>query len=229
MRRLDVLTGLMASALALALSAAPAPAEERTQEAAPPAAGLAIATFAGGCFWCMEPPFDKLEGVVSTTSGYTGGQKAGATYREVTAGGTGHYEAVRVVYDPQKVSYDKLLDVFWRNVDPLDPGGQFCDRGASYRTAVFAHDTEQKHLATASKQALTNSKRFSKPVVTPILEAGPFWVAEDYHQRLLREEPVQVSVLSLELRPRCPPRSSLGQASGVVTLARPAPASGLSH
>jgi peptide-methionine (S)-S-oxide reductase len=182
MRRLDVLTGLMASALALALSVAPAPAEERTQEAAPPAAGLAVATFAGGCFWCMEPPFDKLEGVVSTTSGYTGGQKAGATYYEVTAGGTGHYEAVRVVYDPQKVSYDKLLDVFWRNVDPLDPGGQFCDRGASYRTAVFAHDTEQKHLATASKQALTDSRRFSKPVVTPILEAGPFWVAEDYHQ-----------------------------------------------
>ena len=182
MRRLDVLTGLMASALALALSAAPAPAEEWTQEAAPPAAGLAVATFAGGCFWCMEPTIDKLEGIISTTSGYTGGQKAGATYQEVTAGGTGHYEAVRVVYDPQKVSYDKLLDVFWRNVDPLDPGGQFCDRGASYRTAVFAHDAEQKQLAEASKQALTDSKRFSKPVVTPILEAGLFWVAEDYHQ-----------------------------------------------
>jgi peptide-methionine (S)-S-oxide reductase len=180
MRRLDVLKGLLASAFAL--SASPTPATERTQEAAPPAAGLAAATFAGGCFWCMEPPFDKLEGVVSTTSGYTGGQKAGATYQEVTAGGTGHYEAVRVVYDPQKVTYDKLLDVFWRNVDPLDAGGQFCDRGASYRTAIFAHDPEQKRLAEGSKQALTDLKRFSKPVVTPILEAGPFWVAEDYHQ-----------------------------------------------
>src|SRR5688572_8656722 len=126
MRRLDFLNGLLASALALALSAAPAPAEARTQAAAPLITGLAVATFAGGCFWCMEPPFDELEGVVSTTSGYTGGQKAGATYDEVTAGNTGHYEAVRVIYDPQKVSYDKLLDVFWRNVDPLDAGGQFC-------------------------------------------------------------------------------------------------------
>jgi peptide-methionine (S)-S-oxide reductase len=189
MRRLDVLKGLMASALALALSAAPAPAEKRTQEAAPPAAGLAVATFAGGCFWCMEPPFDKLEGVISTTSGYTGGQKAGATYREVTAGGTGHYEAVRVVYDPQKVTYDKLLDVFWRNVDPLDPGGQFCDRGASYRTAVFAHDPEQKRLAEASKQALDASRRLSKPVVTPVLDAGPFWAAEEYHQDYYLKNP----------------------------------------
>jgi peptide-methionine (S)-S-oxide reductase len=188
MRRL-ALNGLLAGALALVLSAAPVLSAERTQEAAPPAAGLAVATFAGGCFWCMEPPFDKLEGVVSTTSGYTGGQKAGATYREVTAGGTGHYEAVRVVYDPQKVSYDKVLDVFWRNVDPLDPGGQFCDRGASYRTAVFAHDPEQKRLAEASKQALGASRRLSKPVVTPVLDAGPFWAAEEYHQDYYLKNP----------------------------------------
>jgi peptide-methionine (S)-S-oxide reductase len=181
MRRL-ALNGLWAGALALVLSAAPVLSAERTQEAAPPAAGLAVATFAGGCFWCMEPPFDKTEGVVSTTSGYTGGHKAGATYEQVTAGGTGHYEAVRVVYDPQKVSYDKLLDVFWRNVDPVDAGGQFCDRGASYRTAVFAHDPEQKRLAEASKQALDASRRLSKPVVTPVLDAGPFWAAEEYHQ-----------------------------------------------
>src|SRR4051812_49589850 len=119
MRRLT-LNGLLAGALALALSAAPTLSEERTQEAAPPAAGRAVATFAGGCFWCMEPPFDKTAGVVSTTSGYTGGTKAGATYKEVSAGATGHAEAVRVIYDPRKVSYDKLLEVFWRNVDPVD-------------------------------------------------------------------------------------------------------------
>jgi peptide-methionine (S)-S-oxide reductase len=188
MRRL-ALNGLWAGALALVLSAAPVLSAERTQEAAPPAAGLAVATFAGGCFWCMEPPFDKTEGVVSTTSGYTGGHKAGATYEQVTAGGTGHYEAVRVVYDPQKVSYDKLLDVFWRNVDPVDAGGQFCDRGASYRTAVFAHDAEQKRLAEGSKQALGASRRLSKPVVTPVLDAGPFWVAEEYHQDYYLKNP----------------------------------------
>jgi len=187
MRR-RVLKGLAAGALALALSAAPVLAGDRTQEAAPPA-GLAVATFAGGCLWCMEPPFDKTEGVVSTTSGYTGGQKAGATYEEVSAGGTGHYEAVRVVYDPQKVSFDKLLDVFWRNVDPVDAGGQFCDRGASYRTAIFAHDTEQKRLADASKQTLADSKRFSKPIATMIETAGPFWVAEEYHQDYYLKNP----------------------------------------
>jgi peptide-methionine (S)-S-oxide reductase len=182
-------TGLLAGALALVLGAAPVSADERTQEAAPPTAGLAVATFAGGCFWCMEPPFDTTPGVVSTASGYTGGQRAGATYYEVTAGGTGHYEAVRVVYDPQKVSYDRLLDVFWHNVDPLDAGGQFCDRGASYRTAIFVHDAEQKRLAEASKQVLTDSKRFSKPIATPILEASPFWVAEDYHQDYYLKNP----------------------------------------
>ena len=192
MRRLDFLKGLLGSALALALSAAPAPAEERTQEATPPAAGLAVATFAGGCFWCMEPPFDKLEGVVSTTSGFTGGQKAGATYQEVTAGGTGHYEAVRVVYDPQKVSYDKLLDVFWRNVDPLDAAGQFCDRGHEYRPAVFAHDEEQRRLAEASKAALAASGRFERrPVAVSIEAARDFYVAEDYHQDYYLKNPVK--------------------------------------
>ena len=173
---------MFGAALALTLGATAAWPGGATRQAEQPTAGLAVATFAGGCFWCMEPPFDKTEGVVSTTSGYTGGTKAGATYEQVTSGGTGHYEAVRVVYDPQKVSYDKLLDVFWRNVDPVDAGGQFCDRGASYRTAVFAHDPEQKRLAEASKQALDASKRLSKPVVTPVLDAGPFWAAEEYHQ-----------------------------------------------
>ena len=188
-------TMLLGLCLALAASAgvlrAEGGAEGSTRRAEPPAAGLAVATFAGGCFWCMEPPFDKLDGVVSTTSGYTGGKKAGATYEEVSAGGTGHYEAVRVVYDPQKVSYDKLLDVFWHNVDPVDAGGQFCDRGASYRTAVFAHDAEQKRAAEGSKQALADSKRFNKPIATVIVEAGPFWMAEDYHQNYYLKNPAK--------------------------------------
>jgi peptide-methionine (S)-S-oxide reductase len=166
-------------------------AEERTRAAEAPPAGLAVATFAGGCFWCMEPPFDKLAGVVSTTSGYTGGRVAGATYREVSNGGTGHYEALRVVYDPKKVSYETLLETFWRNIDPLDAGGQFCDRGEPYRTAVFAHDPEQRRLAEASKQRLVGAKRFDRPVVTPVVEAAPFYVAEEYHQDYYVKNPAK--------------------------------------
>lgn len=191
MRPVGLIAGLVAGAFGLALGAAHVVSAERTREAAPPAAGLAVATFAGGCFWCMEPPFDKTPGVVSTTSGYTGGHKPGATYKDVTAGGTGHYEAVRIVYDPQKVSYDKLLEVFWRNVDPVDADGQFCDRGDSYRTAIFAHDAEQKRLAEASRQALAEPGRLSKPIVTPVLDAGPFWVAEDYHQDYYQKNPAK--------------------------------------
>lgn len=173
--------------LVVALSVAAAawlPAGAQTAAAPEPSPGLAVATFAAGCFWCVEPPFDKLDGVVSTTSGYTGGNVAGATYQQVTAGGTGHTEAVRVVYDPAKVSYEKLLDVYWRNVDPLDAGGQFCDRGDSYRPVIFAHDAEQERLALASKAALAG--RFAKPVVVPVEQAGPFWVAEAYHQDYYR-------------------------------------------
>jgi len=179
MRRL--VKGLAAGALALVLSAAASSAAERTQEAPPPAPGLAVATFAGGCFWCMEPPFDKTDGVVSTTSGYTGGSKAGATYEEVSAGGTGHKEAVRVVYDPQKVSYAKLLDVFWRNVDPVDARGQFCDKGDQYKAAIFVADDEQRRLAEESKAALERSGRFRQPITVTIQPTGPFWAAEDYH------------------------------------------------
>ena len=175
-------TMMFGGSVALTLGATAAWPGSATRPAEAPAPGFSVATFAGGCFWCMEPPFDKLDGVVSTTSGYTGGHMAGATYEQVTAGKTGHYEAVRVVDDPEKVSYDKLLEVFWRNVDPVDAGGQFCDRGASYRTAIFAHDPEQKRQAEAAKQALDGSKRLSRPVVTPVLDAGPFWAAEAYHQ-----------------------------------------------
>jgi peptide-methionine (S)-S-oxide reductase len=153
--------------------------------------GQAVATFAGGCFWCMEPPYDKLDGVVATTSGYTGGSKVDPTYREVSAGGTGHAEAVQVTYDPAKVSYEQLLDVYWHNVDPLDPGGQFCDRGSQYRTGIFVHDAEQRRLAEASKQMLKDSRRFEQPIVTEIAEAGPFYPAEDYHQDYYEKNPIR--------------------------------------
>jgi methionine-S-sulfoxide reductase len=143
---------------------------------------LATATFAGGCFWCMEPPFDKLDGVVATISGYTGGHSANPSYEEVSSGTTGHLEALQVLYDPAKVSYDRLLEVFWRSINPTDPDGQFVDRGSQYRSAIFYHDAGQQRLAEASKQQLHASGRFKQPIVTPILPAGPFYPAEEYHQ-----------------------------------------------
>jgi peptide-methionine (S)-S-oxide reductase len=152
---------------------------------------LAKATFAGGCFWCMEPPFDKLEGVVSTTSGYTGGRKKNPTYQEVSAGGTGHTEAVQVVYDPNKIRYEKLLEVFWRNVDPLDAKGQFCDKGNQYRTGIFYHDEKQRELAEASKRALEKSGRLKSPIVTQIVPASEFYPAEAYHQDYYQKNPVR--------------------------------------
>ncbi|HEV2845225.1 MAG TPA: peptide-methionine (S)-S-oxide reductase MsrA [Thermoanaerobaculia bacterium] len=156
-----------------------------------PAAGrqLAKATFAGGCFWCMEPPYDKLDGVVSTTSGYTGGQKKKPTYEEVSAGVTGHTEAVEIVYDPAKVSYQKLLDVFWHNIDPLVKDRQFCDAGTQYRSAIFFHNEEQRRLAEATKAEV--QKRFKQPVVTQIVAASVFYPAEEYHQDYYEKNPVR--------------------------------------
>jgi peptide-methionine (S)-S-oxide reductase len=151
----------------------------------------AVATFAGGCFWCMEPPFDKLEGVISTTSGYIGGHKADPTYKEVSAGTTGHTEAVQIVYDPDRVSYQELLQVFWINIDPLDARGQFCDKGDQYRTGIFYHDSEQQHLAEASKRDLQDSGRLGGPIVTEITEATTFYPAEDYHQDYYQRNPVR--------------------------------------
>ena len=153
--------------------------------------GTATAIFAGGCFWCMEHPFDELDGVISTTSGYTGGHVANPTYHQVSSGTTGHAEAVQVVYDPAKVGYDKLLEVFWHNVDPLDAGGQFCDRGSQYRTGIFYTTEEQRRLAEASKKALEDSGRLPAPIVTEIVEAGPFYPAEDYHQDYYKTNPVR--------------------------------------
>jgi peptide-methionine (S)-S-oxide reductase len=151
--------------------------------------GSAVATFAGGCFWCMEPPFDALPGVLSTTSGYTGGHVADPSYDQVSEGGTGHAESVQVVYDPQRVRYAELLEVFWRNVDPLDGGGQFCDRGAQYRSAIFVHDAEQRRQAEESKREVT--ARLGKPVATQIVDAARFYPAEAYHQDYARRNPIR--------------------------------------
>jgi len=152
---------------------------------------LAKATFAGGCFWCMEPPFEALDGVVSVTSGYTGGSKVNPTYEEVSAGGTGHAESIEVTYDPAKVSYEKLLDVYWHNVDPTTPDGQFCDHGRQYRTAIFYHDETQHRLAEESKHALEASKKLPGPIVTEIVAAGPFYPAEEYHQDYYKKNPIR--------------------------------------
>ena len=149
------------------------------------------ATFAGGCFWCMEPPFDELPGVISTTSGYTGGHKKDPTYEEVSAGDTGHAEAVEILYDPAKISYAQLLDVFWKNIDPVTPNRQFCDAGPQYRSAIFYHHPEQKRLAEASKDALEQSGRFKTPIVTEIVAASPFYKAEEYHQDYYRKNPLR--------------------------------------
>ena len=151
----------------------------------------AEAIFAGGCFWCMEPPFDDTEGVISTTSGYIGGDVADPTYEQVVAGGTGHAEAVRVLYDPAVVGYEELLAVFWRNIDPLDGGGQFCDRGAQYRSAIFPRDQAQRELATASRKALDESGRLDGEVVTTIEDAGVFYLAEEYHQGYYQKNSVR--------------------------------------
>jgi peptide-methionine (S)-S-oxide reductase len=156
---------------------------------APVAADTAI--FAGGCFWCVEEAFDAVAGVVSTTSGYTGGRVANPTYRQVSSGGTGHVEAVQVVFDPRRVSYAQLLNVFWRNVDPLTPNRQFCDAGAQYRSAIFFRDADQRQRAEGSKTQLARSGRFKQPIVTEILPAAPFYAAEEYHQDYHNKNPLR--------------------------------------
>jgi peptide-methionine (S)-S-oxide reductase len=151
----------------------------------------AKATFAGGCFWCMEPPFDKLPGVVSVTSGYTGGHKKKPTYEEVSSGSTGHTEAVQVVYDPGKVSYRQLLDVFWKNIDPTVSDRQFCDVGTQYRAAIFWHDEEQRREAEASRAELEKTKPFRGNIVTGIVAASEFYPAEEYHQKYYQKNPLR--------------------------------------
>ena len=148
-----------------------------------------LATFAGGCFWCVEADFDKVKGVISTTSGYTGGRTENPTYEQVSHGGTGHAEAVEIAYDLAQVSYDKLLDVFWHNIDPLAKDRQFCDVGDQYRTAIFYHDDEQRAAAERSKALVQG--RFKQPIQTQIVAAGPFYKAEDYHQDYYLKNPIR--------------------------------------
>jgi peptide-methionine (S)-S-oxide reductase len=158
-----------------------------------PPAGSAVATFAGGCFWCMEPPYDKLDGVISTTSGYMGGTVKNPTYQQVSSGSTGHAEVVQVLYDPKKVSYEKLLEVFWKNIDPTVKDRQFCDVGTQYRTAIFVNSDEQRAAAEKSKALLAMTKPFKDPIVTPVVAATEFWPAEDYHQDYYVKNPTRYS------------------------------------
>lgn len=152
---------------------------------------LEKATFAGGCFWCMEPPFEKMAGVVEVVSGYTGGKNENPTYEEVSSGRTGHVEAIQILFDPAKTGYAELLEEFWKNVDPTDAGGQFVDRGSQYATGIFYHNEEQKRLAEESKKQLEASGRFKKPVVTEIRPYEKFYAAEDYHQDFYKKSPLR--------------------------------------
>ncbi len=179
--------GLASVAAVLMLAMAP----DFPVAAQTPVAKPAVATFAGGCFWCMEEAYDKVPGVISTTSGYMGGKKRYPTYEEVSAGVTGHTEVVQVAYDPTRVSYERLLEVFWRNVDPTVRDRQFCDTGSQYRTEIFVHGDEQKKAAEASKATVEKSKPFKEPIVTPITLAGEFFAAEAYHQDYHQRNPAR--------------------------------------
>jgi len=149
-----------------------------------------IATFAGGCFWCMEKPYEAYEGIYEVISGYTGGSQDDPSYHEVSSGSTSHLESVQLTFDPSQIPYEQLLDIFWRQIDPTDPGGQFADRGEHYTTAIFYHDDEQKKLAEKSKQRLEDSKKFDKPIVTKIIKSSAFYRAEEYHQDYYKKQPV---------------------------------------
>ncbi|MBI5575482.1 MAG: peptide-methionine (S)-S-oxide reductase MsrA [Deltaproteobacteria bacterium] len=171
----------------VAAAIASAAGKEPAGEARP----LEKATFAGGCFWCMEHPFDELEGVVSVTSGYTGGTKKNPTYEEVSGGGTGHAESVLIVFDPSRIGYRKLLDVFWRNIDPVAVDRQFCDSGRQYRSAIFYHGEEQKSLAEESRRELEKMEQFQGVIATEIAQASDFYPAEDYHQHYYKKNPIR--------------------------------------
>jgi len=181
----------VAAAAALAATGLASGQQRTPPPKAPVEAQYATATLAGGCFWCMEPPFDKLDGVISTTSGYIGGSTVNPTYEQVSAGTTGHTEAVQIVYDPARISYTKLLEVFWRNIDPTVKNRQFCDRGSQYRSGIFVHDAEQHRLAEASKAALVRDKPFKEPIVTEITLARTFYPAEAYHQDYYLKNPIR--------------------------------------
>jgi peptide-methionine (S)-S-oxide reductase len=192
-RPVHLLAALAVALLALAggaaLSQGSKPPDATAAGASP--AAVAKATFAGGCFWCVESDFDKVPGVISTTSGYTGGSVANPSYEQVSAKTTGHAEAVEIVYDPAKVSYEQLLATYWRSIDPTTKDRQFCDTGSPYRTAIYTHGPQQAAAALASKAALEKSKPFRDPIVTSIEPAGPFYAAEGYHQDYYKKNPVR--------------------------------------
>ena len=189
----QITLGVLIAVLVLGLLAVAIADNENTAKASKMSSSekTAVATFAGGCFWCMEPPFEKLEGVIDVVSGYIGGYKENPTYKEVSSGKTGHTEAVQITYDPKLVSYEKLLEVFWRQIDPTDANGSFVDRGNQYRSGIFYHNDEQKQLATVSKKNLMDSGKFKKPIATEITAASTFYKAEEYHQDFYKENPVR--------------------------------------
>jgi peptide-methionine (S)-S-oxide reductase len=182
---------LIACAAVWLAGAASGTAVAQTPKAAPDKPVTAKATFAGGCFWCVEEAFDKVSGVVATTSGYMGGHTKNPTYEQVSGGRTGHTEVVQVEYDPKRVGYDKLLEAFWRNIDPTQKDAQFCDQGSQYRSGIFYHDAEQRKLAEASKAALAKNKPFRGKIVTEITQASEFYAAEGYHQDYYQKNPVR--------------------------------------
>jgi len=192
MRRSLVTLGILALAGAVtACGGSDAAMSAAKAGASTPPAHTEVAILAGGCFWCTEGAFDGLPGVVEAVSGYTGGEKANPTYEEVSAGGTGHFESIEVRFDPARITYAQILDVFWRQIDPTDAGGQFADRGSQYRSAIFVRDDAQRNIAEASKRALEATHWFDKPVATLILPAGPFYPAEEYHQNYHAKHPVE--------------------------------------
>jgi len=180
-------------------------------------ADLKKATFAGGCFWCMEPPFELLEGVADVRAGYTGGNTEAPTYEEVSSGATGHYEAIQVTYDSDKVKYEQLLGIFWANIDPTDPGGQFADRGSQYETAVFYHDEEQKAAAEASIKELEASGRYNGPIATKVLPAPEFYPAEEYHQDYYAKNPAHYNIYK-EASGRGPYIKKMGRTDPIASL-----------
>ena len=190
MKKLSLISSLFSSLLLVLVTLSTASVETK-KPVMPAQVKLEKAVFAGGCFWCMEAPFDRLPGVVSVIPGYIGGSKKNPTYEEVSAGGTGHAEAVEIVYDPAKISYDKLLTVFWHNIDPTVKNRQFCDSGNQYRSAIFYNTKEQRSVALSSKAVLEKSKPFKAPIVTEIVQAGEFYPAEDYHQHYYKKNPIR--------------------------------------
>ena len=189
MKRIAIVAAALAAGVFAAIATL-SPAQTAPAAASMPAV-TAKATFAGGCFWCVEADFDKVPGVLTTTSGYTGGTVVNPSYEQVSAKHTGHAEAVEVLYDPAKVTYEQLLQHYWHNIDPTTKDRQFCDSGSPYRTVIFAHGEAQMHAALASREALARSKPFKEPIVTDIVAAGPFYAAEEYHQDYYRKNPVR--------------------------------------